>query len=94
MAGNELVATTTFACRPGQLRSPADERRHISLSPSLQPMRLPMTHQEGVLEEGIDGAADAAESPADALDAQSEATCSCARQLQERAQWHEERALR
>ena len=48
-------------------------------------MRLPMTHQEGVLEEGIDGAADAAESPADALDAQSEATCSqCACQLQER----------
>ena len=47
-------------------------------------MRLPMMHQEGVLEEGIDGAADAAESPADALDAQSEATCSCARQLQER----------
>ena len=29
-AGNELVATTTFACRPGQLRSPAGERRHIS----------------------------------------------------------------
>ena len=31
VAGNELVATTTFACRPGQLRSPAGERRHLLL---------------------------------------------------------------
>ena len=45
-AANELVATTT---------SPAGRGNYVHLpaggdtSPSLQPMRLPMTHQEGVL---------------------------------------------